>query len=117
MCLVGAVTVLVGEEAQRGHKELRLLEGLNLQEVEVVPRTTESPRRRVVFVRRQFRRVIHAEGEAAATSAKLDVERAVGARSDAAEAGRAAVAWRHPDVEEKRRAENKNSAWRVEKKK
>jgi hypothetical protein len=92
-------------------EELRLLEGLYHLKVEVAPQMAEPPRRHVVRVHCQLRRVVRAEGEAEAAVTELGVERAIGARPDAA------ATWRYPGVEEKRRAEKKNGVWQVEKKK
>jgi hypothetical protein len=74
------MTIFVGEETWRGCEELRLLEGLNPREVEVAPRTVDSPRR-------YLQRVVHAEGEAVAADVELSIEGAIGGHADAAEVG------------------------------
>jgi hypothetical protein len=74
------MTIFVGEEAWRGCEELRLLEGLNIWEVEVAPRTVDLPRR-------YLQRVVHVEDEAVATDMELSIEGAIGGRADAAEVG------------------------------
>jgi hypothetical protein len=94
------MTIFIGEEAWRGCEELRLLMGLNLQEVGVMPQTVESPRR-------QLQRVVHAEGEAVATDVELSIDGAIGGHADVAEVGQTVVVQRHPrsSARERRRSD------------
>jgi hypothetical protein len=78
-------TVLVGDEARRGHEELCLHEGRHVGEVEVASRAPKSPGGRVIRARDLLRCVVRAEGLPEAADAKLQVEGAVGARVYSAE--------------------------------
>jgi hypothetical protein len=55
---------------------------------------TKTPCDRVIRACRQLRRVVCAKSEAVAAGAELGIVGAVGARPDAAEAGRLKAAWR-----------------------
>jgi hypothetical protein len=63
MSLPVEVAVLVGEEARRRGKKLRLLERFNVREVEVALGAAKAPCRRVVCAGGEFRRVEDAERE------------------------------------------------------
>jgi hypothetical protein len=104
--------ILIVEEAWRSREELRLLNGLHIWEVKVAPGAPKTPRDRVIRARRQLRCVVRAESEAKVAGVELGIVGAVGARPDAAEAGRPAAAWRHPNDEEALAWR----CWRVEKK-
>jgi hypothetical protein len=70
----------------RGGKELRLLEGLHVLEVEVAARALEAPRRRVICALRPTPIVEGAEGDVEFGGTELGVEGTIGPHVDAAKA-------------------------------